>query len=86
MPLAVQEFAGAVAADRPPAAPGEDGQRSLEAVMAAYESAALGRTVRLPLDLSDPLFLRGAIGLRELELPDWSPVRRKGIFGVAAAP
>ena len=53
--------------------------------MAAYESAALGRTVALPLDHSDPLYLRGAIGLRELELPDWSPVRRKGIFGVAAA-
>ena len=54
--------------------------------MAAYKSAALGRTVGLPLDPSDPLFLRGAIGLRELELPEWSPVRRKGIFGVAAVP
>ena len=86
VPLAVEEFAGAVAAHRAPAAPGEDGQRTLEAVMAAYESAALGRTVALPLEPSDPLFLRGAIGLRELELPDWSPVRRKGIFGVAAAP
>ena len=84
VPLAVQEFAGAVAGDRAPAAPGEDGQRTLEAVMAAYESAALGRTVALPLEPGDPLFLRGAIGLRELELPDWSPVRRKGIFGVAA--
>jgi predicted dehydrogenase len=84
VPLAVEEFAGAVAAHRAPAAPGEDGLRSLEAVMAAYESAALGRTVALPLEPSDPLFLRGAIGLRELELPDWTPVRRKGIFGVAA--
>lgn len=86
VPLAVQEFAEAVAAGRPPTAPGEDGQRSLEAVMAAYESAALGRTVALPLERTDPLFLRGVIGLRELELPDWSPVRQKGIFGVTAAP
>jgi predicted dehydrogenase len=85
VPLAVQEFAAAIADDREPAAPGEDGQRTLEAVMAAYESAALGRTVALPLDRSDPLYLRGAIGLRELELPDWSPVRRKAIFGVAPA-
>ena len=69
---------------RAPAAPGEDGQRTLEGVMAAYESAALGRTVGLPLDPSDPLYLGGAVGLRELEMPDWSPVRRKGIFGVAA--
>ncbi len=85
VPLAVRAFAAAVAAGQPPAASGEDGQRNLEAVMAAYESAALGRTVGLPLEPGDPLFQRGAIGLRELELPDWSPVRRKGIFGVAAA-
>jgi hypothetical protein len=75
-----------VAEGRPPAASGEDGQRYLEAVVAAYGSAALGRTVTLPLDHADPLFLRGALGLRELELPDWSPVRRKRIFGVAGAP
>ena len=85
VPLAVQEFADAVAARRSPASPGEDGQRSLEVVMAAYESAALGRTVTLPLERTDPLFLRGVIGLRELELPEWSPVRQKRIFGVAGA-
>ena len=39
---------------RAPAAPGEDGQRTLEAVMAAYESAALGRTVALPLEPQRP--------------------------------
>jgi len=85
VPLAVQEFAEAVAAGRPPAAPGEDGQRYVEAVLAAYESAALGRTVALPLDRADPVFLRGVIGLRELELPAWTPVRQKRIFGVAGA-
>jgi len=83
IPLAVEEFAEAVAAGRPPAATGEDGQRYLEAVLAAYESAALGRTVALPLDHADPVFLRGVTGLRELSLPAWAPVRRKGIFGVA---
>ena len=64
-----------MAAGRPPAAPGEDGLRYLEAVMAAYESAALGRTVPLPLERTDPLFLRGVIALREFEPPAWSPVR-----------
>jgi predicted dehydrogenase len=83
VPLAVKEFAEAVAAGRPPAASGEDGQRYLEAVLAAYESAALGRTIALPLDHADPVFLRGVIGLRELELPPWTPVRQKRIFGVA---
>jgi predicted dehydrogenase len=86
VPLAVQEFAEAVASGRPPAASGEDGQRYLEAVLAAYESAALGRTIALPLDHTDPVFLHGVIGLRELELPEWTPVRRKRIFGVAGVP
>jgi predicted dehydrogenase len=86
VPLAVAEFAEAVAAGRPPAATGEDGQRYLEAVVAAYGSAALGRTVTLPLDRTDPLFQHGVMGLRELELPEWTPVRRKGIFGVAGVP
>jgi predicted dehydrogenase len=85
IPLAVQDFAEAVAGHRAPAAPGEDGHRTLEGVMAAYESAALGRTIGLPLDPGDPLYLHGAVGLRELDMPEWSPVRRKGIFGVAAA-
>lgn len=82
VPLVVSEFAAAVAAGRSPAATGEDGQRCLEVVLAAYESAALGRTIALPLDRADPVFLRGVIGLREMELPAWSPVRQKGIFGV----
>jgi len=85
VPRAVQEFAEAVAAGRPPAASGDDGQRYLEAVLAAYESAALGRTIALPLDRGDPVFLRGVIGLREVELPPWTPVREKRIFGVTGA-
>jgi predicted dehydrogenase len=83
VPLAVKEFAEAVAAGRAPAASGEDGQRYLEAVLGSYESAALGRTIALPLDHADPVFLSGVIGLRELELPSWTPVRQKRIFGVA---
>jgi predicted dehydrogenase len=83
--LAVEEFAAALAAGSSPAAPGEDGLRSLEAIMAAYESAAVGRTVGLPLATTDPVFRRGVVGLQELGLPEWSPVRRKRIFGVADA-
>lgn len=83
--LAVEEFALAVAAGFAPAAPGEDGLRYLEAIMAAYESAAIGATVTLPLATTDPVFRLGAVGLRELDLPSWTPVSRKRIFGVAGA-
>jgi hypothetical protein len=83
--LAVEEFAAAVAAGVAPAAPGEDGLRYLEAIMAAYESAATGCTVALPLAATDPLFRQGVIGLREMDLPAWTAVSRKRIFGVAGA-
>jgi hypothetical protein len=83
--LAVEEFAAAVAAGVAPAASGEDGLRFLEAIMGAYESAATGQTVALPLATTDPVFQRGVVGLRELDLPAWTSVSRKRIFGVAGA-
>lgn len=68
---------------RAPAADGAAGQRALEAVLAVYESAALERTVDLPLAPSDPVYQLGVAGLAELDLPASSVVRRKRIFGVA---
>lgn len=76
------DFGRAVLDGRDPIAPGEQGLHILEATLAAYASAALGRTVTLPLEPGDPVHERGVGGLRELALPDWSPVRRHRLFGV----
>lgn len=76
------DFGRAVLNGRDPIAPGEQGLHILEATLAAYASAALGRTVPLPLSPDDPLYRRGVTGLGELELPAWSPVRRRRLFGV----
>jgi predicted dehydrogenase len=82
---AIFDFAESVAGGRPPVASGEQGLHVLEAAVAAYESAATGRTITLPLDDADPVYQRGIAGLGELDLPAWSPVRGKQIFGVATS-
>jgi predicted dehydrogenase len=82
---AIVDFAEAVQGGRPPAATGEQGLHVLEAAVAAYESAATGRTIALPLDEADPVYQRGVAGIAELDLPTWSPVRSKQIFGVPAS-
>jgi hypothetical protein len=64
-------------------APGEEGQRSLEAIVAAYASAATGRELKLPLATDSPIYRRSAPGIAELDLPPDSPTRRLGLFGVA---
>ena len=43
----ISEFVGAILEDREPCVTGEDGRRSLACVRAAYESARLGKPVRL---------------------------------------
>jgi predicted dehydrogenase len=80
--LAIADFASAVVEGRAPIANGVDGLRALEAIIATYASSALDRTVALPLDRDDPVFLRGVAGLRELDLPQGTRIRRKRIFGV----
>lgn len=76
------DFAGSIRDGREPAATGEQGRHILEATLAAYASAGLGRTVELPLPPGDPVFESGVSGLAELELAPWSMLRRKGLFGV----
>lgn len=78
---AIREFLEAVAAGRPPAVDVAAGAHVLEVAMATYESAALGRTVSLPLDRDDPVYRLGIAGLRELAAPAWSPLVRHGLFG-----
>jgi predicted dehydrogenase len=80
----VRDFAQAVLEGRPPRAPGSDGLRILEATVGALESAATGATVRIPLDRDDPVFQRGVLGVADLVLPDWSPVRRRSLYRQAA--
>lgn len=78
----VLDLADAITTGRPPAASGATGQRILEACVAAYVSAALRRTVDLPLPIDSPLHQRGVVGLSELDLPQSSPVRSRGLFAV----
>jgi UDP-N-acetyl-2-amino-2-deoxyglucuronate dehydrogenase len=80
----VADFARAVRDGESPVASGVDGQRILEATIGAYESGATGRIVGLPLPEDDPAFTRGVMGLRSLELPEWSPVRRRSLYGARA--
>jgi predicted dehydrogenase len=80
------DFAGAIRDGREPIATGEQGRHILEATLAAYASAGLGRTVALPLRPGEPIFEKGVSGLAELELAAWSAIRRKGLFGIGDPP
>lgn len=83
--LLLLDLAEALEGGGSPRAVGRDGQRAVETVLAAYASAALDRTVGLPLQPEDPVYRLGLTGLREVELPPTSSVRRRGLFGLASA-
>lgn len=76
------DFMEAVRTGRDPIAPAESGQRTMEAVLAAYLSGASGRVVRLPLPVDSPLYLRGVAGLAEMTPGGDSPAHRTGILGL----
>jgi len=78
----VREWIAAIEAGRPVMTPGEDGVTVLEAVVGAYESAALGREVRLPLDPGDPVYRLGAPGIAFLDVPEESVVWQRRLYGV----
>jgi hypothetical protein len=61
-------------------ATGADGLRALEAMIAAYVSAATGRTISLPLDRASPPFKLGAMGVPEIEQAAWSPFNGSKLF------
>jgi predicted dehydrogenase len=69
----VRAFAEAAHGRGQPISEGTDGLRMLETVMAAYQSAATGQTVPIPLDRSSPVFTKGAAGVSELSSVPWSP-------------
>jgi predicted dehydrogenase len=80
----LEDFAAAIRDGRDPVASGEQGLHILEATLAVYESAAVGRTILLPLAEDDPLRRLGVAGLKELEMPGWSPIRQHHLFGSSA--
>ncbi|MFJ9706513.1 Gfo/Idh/MocA family protein [Streptomyces sp. NPDC101234] len=82
----IADLADAVTDGRAPAAPGRAALRTLEATVAAYTSAALGRSVDLPLPTDGPVHRHGVIGLAELDVPATSGVRTRGLFGLTADP
>ncbi len=58
-----RDFLDAVKNKRPPIAPAAAGLRSLEATLAAYQSAKEGRVVTLPLDPVSKLYNQGVMAL-----------------------
>lgn len=80
----VRNFVQAIRAGAPPRASGVDGLRILEATVGALMSAASGQVVHIPLDRDSPVFRQGVLGVADLHLPDWSPVRRRSLYRQAA--
>jgi predicted dehydrogenase len=82
----VADLADAIDAQQTPAADGAAALHTLETTVAAYASAALGRTVAVPLPTGGPLHRSGVLGLRDLSgadaVPADSPVRRRALFGL----
>ena len=80
------DFRDAIAAGVEPVASGESGLRVLDAVLGAYVSGALGEEIALPLRDDHPVYTKGSAGIADLDLPDASPVLRRGLFGVHQVP
>lgn len=78
----VVDVADAIVGNTRPAADGEAALKTLEITVAAYASAALERSVALPLSPDSPLHLDGVVGLHEIDVPPSSPVRARGLFGL----
>ena len=76
-------FRDAVTTGGEPIANGETGLRVLDAVLGAYVSGALGKQIELPLSPDHPVYTKGSAGIADLDLPDASPVVRRGLFGTA---
>jgi predicted dehydrogenase len=78
----LRAFYERIAAGQSPVTTAADGLRILEMTLAAYASAATGRSVELPLDPDDPVHRRGIAGLGDLPLAVGGAISRQGIFGV----
>jgi predicted dehydrogenase len=76
-----RQFVTAALSGAPLRVSGEDGRAAVEIALAGYESAALRRTVALPLAPDDPVYRRGVVGLAEL--PGAAP-EVLSLYGLAA--
>jgi predicted dehydrogenase len=76
----LRDFSAALLEGGSPRATGADGLRILEATVGALRSAATGELTHIPLDRGDHVFQRGVVGVGDLELPHFSPVRRRGLY------
>jgi predicted dehydrogenase len=82
MGATLRDVGDAIVAGTSPRTGGRQALHTLEATLAAYQSAALGTSVALPLQPGSPVFDHGVTGLRKLEgVPEWSPVKPDRIFG-----
>jgi hypothetical protein len=54
----------------------------LQPTVAAYASAATGASVAVPLPADSLLDRQGVLGLGELDVPAWSALRQRGLFGL----
>jgi predicted dehydrogenase len=78
------DFAHAILERREPAGEGARALHALESTLAAYAAGATGHVVELPLSPGSPMYELGAMGVAELDLPAWSPVRTRGLFDTSA--
>jgi len=76
----LDDFSEAIRRDRAPAATGDDGLHTLELTLAAYQSAAQGRTIEVPLDRGGALFRQGAAAIPQLPGPAWASPLQQALY------
>lgn len=76
------DFRDAIFENREPIAPARAGERALQIALAAYLSAATGRTVTLPLAPDHPIYQEGIGGMKKVAIFEQSRTKAAGLFGL----
>ena len=78
------DFIDSVKNDRAPAVDGQMARDAQEMIMAAFESAATGRAVPIPMDTASPVYREGVAGIKQLasRIPSDSLLRKKRLYGL----
>ena len=78
------DFTDSVKTDRTPAVDGQTARDAQEMIMAAFQSAATGRAVPIPMDKVSPVYREGVAGIKQLasQIPADSILRRKRLYGL----
>ena len=81
------DFLDSIRNDRTPSVDGQSARDAQEMIMAAFESAATGRAVRIPMDTASPVYREGVVGIKQLEseIPSDSILRKKRLYGLGPA-